>query len=102
MSNANILVIGNGFDLYHGLRTNYIDFVRFSKELSKTDKGTKGRKWVISNSFIRCFINVVSENQNWIDCEKEIVSVRSGDVSHEFNFSKFHRQPRNKELPSKG
>ena len=72
MSNANILVIGNGFDLYHGLKTNYIDFVRFSKELSKTDKGTKGRKWVISNSFIRCFINVVSENQNWIDCEKEI------------------------------
>ena len=23
----NILVIGNGFDLYHGLATRYIDFV---------------------------------------------------------------------------
>ena len=35
-----------------------------------------------------------------ICCEKEIVSVSFGDVSHEFNFSKFHRQPRDKELPS--
>lgn len=72
MSNPNILVIGNGFDLYHGLKTNYIDFVRFSKELTKSAKGTKGRDWVLSNSFVKCFINVVSENQSWIDCEKEI------------------------------
>lgn len=68
----NILVIGNGFDLYHGLKTSYIDFVRYSKELTKTTKGTKGRDWAISNSFVNCFIKVVSENQNWIDCEREI------------------------------
>ena len=36
-----------------------------------------------------------------IDCTKEIVSVNFGDVSHEFNFSKFCRQSRDKELPSK-
>ena len=36
-----------------------------------------------------------------IDCEKETVSVSFGDVSHEFNFSKFRRQPHDKELPSK-
>lgn len=72
MSNTNILVIGNGFDLYHELKTNYIDFVRFSKELLETEKGTKGRNWVISNSFVKCFIEVASENQNWIDCEREI------------------------------
>ena len=36
-----------------------------------------------------------------IDCEKETVSVSFGDVSHEFNFSKFHRQLRDKESPSK-
>ena len=72
MNNPNILVLGNGFDLYHGLKTNYIDFVRFSKELIKSEKGTKGRDRVISNSFINCFIKVASENQSWIDCEKEI------------------------------
>lgn len=71
----NILVIGNGFDLYHGLKTSYIDFVRYSKELTKTTKGTKGRDWDISNSFVNCFIKVVSENQNWIDCEREIEKI---------------------------
>ena len=75
MSDANILVIGNGFDLYHGLKTNYIDFVRFSKELLKKEKGTEGRNWVTSNSFVKCFIEVVSENQKWIDCEREIEKI---------------------------
>ena len=36
-----------------------------------------------------------------IDCEKDIVSVGLGDMSHDFNFDKFHRQPHDKELPSK-
>ena len=36
-----------------------------------------------------------------IDCAKETISVNFGDISHEFNFSKFHRQPHDKELPSK-
>ena len=36
-----------------------------------------------------------------IDCEKQTVSVSLGDVSQEFNFSKFHRQPHDKESPSK-
>lgn len=75
MSNSNILVIGNGFDLYHGLRTNYIDFVRFSKELTKTKKGTEGRDLAISNSFVKCFIRIATENQSWIDCEEEIEKI---------------------------
>lgn len=72
MNNPKILVIGNGFDLYHDLKTNYINFVEFAKELSKSTKGTKGRDWALSNSFVKCFIKVASENQSWIDCEKEI------------------------------
>ena len=36
-----------------------------------------------------------------IDCVKEKVRVKFGDVSHEFNFSKFRRQPHEKELSSK-
>lgn len=72
MNNPKILVIGNGFDLYHDLKTNYINFVEFAKELSKSTKKTKGRDWALSNSFVKCFIKVASENQSWIDCEKEI------------------------------
>ena len=72
MSKPNILIMGNGFDLYHDLKTNYIDFVEFAKELLESAKETKGRDWAISNSFLKCFIKVASENQSWIDCEKEI------------------------------
>ena len=48
--------------------------------------------------FGRPFLNIVNVK---IDCKKEIASVNFADVSHEFNFSKFLRQPRDKELPSK-
>ena len=48
--------------------------------------------------FGRPFLNTVNAK---IDCEKETVTVSFGDVSHEFNFSKFRRQPHDKELPSK-
>ena len=48
--------------------------------------------------FGRPFLNTVNAK---IDCEKETVTISFGDVSHEFNFSKFHRQPHDKELPSK-
>ena len=48
--------------------------------------------------FGRSFLNTVNAK---IDCEKETVSVSFGDVSHEFNFLKFCRQPRENELPSK-
>ena len=36
-----------------------------------------------------------------INCEKNIVTVGIDGMSHEFNFAKFHRQPHDKELPSK-
>jgi hypothetical protein len=48
--------------------------------------------------FGRPFLNTVNAK---IDREKETVSVGFGDVSHEFNFSKFRRQPYDKESPSK-
>ena len=32
--NTNILIIGNGFDLYHDLPTKYIDFLSFAKNWS--------------------------------------------------------------------
>ena len=40
--------------------------------------------------FGRPFLNTVNAK---IDCEKETVTISFGDVSHEFNFSKFRRQP---------
>ena len=48
--------------------------------------------------FGRPFLNTVNAK---IDYEKDIVTVGLGDMSHDFNFSKFRRQPHDKELPSK-
>ena len=48
--------------------------------------------------FSRPFLNTVNAK---INCNKDIVSVGLGDMSHEFNFAKFRRQPHDKELPSK-
>ena len=48
--------------------------------------------------FGRPFLNTVNAR---IDCEKDIVTIGLGDMSHEFNFAKFCRQPHDKESPSK-
>jgi len=40
--------------------------------------------------FGRPFLNTVNAK---IDCEKDIVTIGLGDMSHDFNFAKFHRQP---------
>src|SRR3954464_1333261 len=41
--------------------------------------------------FGRPFLNTVNAR---IDCEKNVVTIGLGDMSHEFNFSKFSRQHR--------
>ena len=48
--------------------------------------------------FGRPFLNTVNAK---IDCKKQIIGVSFGDESHEFNFSKFSKQPHKKDLPSK-
>ena len=48
--------------------------------------------------FGRSFLNTVNAK---IDCEKDVVTIGFGDMSHEFNFAKFRRQAHDKELPSK-
>ena len=47
--------------------------------------------------FGRPFLNTVNAK---IDCKKD-VTIGLGDMSHEFNFSKFSRKHREEELPSK-
>ena len=43
--------------------------------------------------FGRPFLNTVNAR---IDCEKDTVTIGLGDMSHEFNFAKFRRQPHDK------
>ena len=43
-------------------------------------------------------MNIVNAN---IDCEKDTNIIGLEGMSHEFNFAKFRRQPRDRESPSK-
>lgn len=61
----NILVIGNGFDLYHELKTKYIDFVRSTEKNHELSR----------EPFIKCFQVLADANDGWIDCEDTIYRI---------------------------
>lgn len=74
MENNNILVCGNGFDIAHGLKTRYSDFIKYTQ-----DNGIGN-----DNPFIMYFRarlklsntrNIPDEEKKWIDCEAEISQV---------------------------
>ena len=48
--------------------------------------------------FGRPLLNTVNAT---IDCKRDVVTIGLDDMNHEFNFSKFSRQHREEELPSK-
>lgn len=71
----NILVIGNGFDLAHGLQTTYKDFLRFTDEfmIYKTAKENKQELcWsdVEDTRFYKYFISLFNESQRNKDAKK--------------------------------
>ncbi|MCX4268533.1 MAG: bacteriophage abortive infection AbiH family protein [Lachnospiraceae bacterium] len=75
-----ILVIGNGFDLAHGLPTRYIDFLEWTKKeynLLKDDSHRLEIENCINNNFwINYFLShSLYKKENWIDFENEILKV---------------------------
>ena len=66
-----ILVLGNGFDIYHGLRTRYTDFIEYTRIKAKEDPACE----CATNPFIQYFQYVCKGNGNWIDCELELERV---------------------------
>ncbi|MDR1872309.1 MAG: bacteriophage abortive infection AbiH family protein [Deltaproteobacteria bacterium] len=81
-----ILVVGNGFDLEHGLPTSYIDFLKYCTEkkyLNKDDNNEfntlrdEFSRLVIDNMWLKYFLEIESRNKEnrkktWIDFENEI------------------------------
>ena len=60
-----ILILGNGFDLAHGLKTRYTDFLDYWKK----DKN-------VENIWLKHFVNKQQKlGDKWIDLEKEIYNV---------------------------
>lgn len=95
-----VLLVGNGFDLAHGLLTSYNDFLflmqNWGKFIVKYDEKTVGgccEKYLVNfknyncelikkldeiikgNSWVHYFCNCEAEIDGWIDFEKEIYPV---------------------------
>ena len=74
-----ILIIGNGFDLAHGLKTSYKDFLDFCKEQSRTSTPVDYfdyKHCLATNLWLKHFINRQKKlGDTWIDLEKEIYKV---------------------------
>lgn len=68
-----ILVIGNGFDLAHGLKTTYRDFLTSCRN---NENQSFNEEFCKTNLWLRHFIKKQNEIGNtWIDLEKEIFKV---------------------------
>lgn len=79
--NNNILVIGNGFDLAHGLKTSYDNFIEYIKKekegktvANKLQVKTQEefKRIIETNGFIKFFLDYEKEVPGWIDCERLI------------------------------
>lgn len=79
----NILVTGNGFDLYHGLKTGYMDFVRCVEDAfaqgneARTALQTRLTELCNRNGFFRHFHFSVSEDATWAYFESEMDNIVS-------------------------
>ncbi len=72
-----ILIIGNGFDLAHGLKTSYRDFLNYCYgKLYKPRMTYMPSDPYYQNLWIKHFINAQKNmGETWIDVEKEIFRV---------------------------
>lgn len=80
----NILILGNGFDIAHGLRTRYTDFLKYCRDYENgsisDDKSIAAEfsELIEDNIWLKFFLDNtlnLDENKTWIDFEHEIYNV---------------------------
>ena len=80
----NILILGNGFDIAHGLKTKYQDFLDYCIWKYSIDKETGHINSIdsfTSNLWLRHFVINTLKGDKWIDLEVEIYNViKSNDI----------------------
>ena len=73
-----ILILGNGFDLAHGLKTKYSDFLEYCKgkySETKTVGVNNSKNFLLENIWIKHFLNKKMSGDKWVDLEQEIYNV---------------------------
>lgn len=100
----NILIIGNGFDLAHGLPTRYTDFLKYCRDYNKdkpildvNELNEEFLSFVENNIWLKYFMKItpaLDEDKTWIDFEKEIVNMVTNFESKGLNldFDVFTRE----------
>ena len=76
----NILIIGNGFDIAHGLKTSYVEFLQYCEGLkqkgyTKSDFSIDIEAFLNDNIWLKYFLKIVpdlNDKKTWIDFENEI------------------------------
>ena len=72
----NILILGNGFDIAHGLDTRYTDFLNYCQAQFYKLPSYKPSNCYFTNMWLRHFLNITNKiGNNWIDLETEIHKV---------------------------
>lgn len=85
----NIIVLGNGFDLAHGLPTRYTDFLKYCHDYNDEnmsicddqDIANEFNKCIKDNIWLSYFLKItpnLDEEKTWIDFEIEILKVIQG------------------------
>lgn len=90
----NLLIVGNGFDLEHGLKTHYTDFFDTinNNVSSKNEIILNNHKYLIKDNYLLLYLleeykqNKLQGN-NWIDIETELKKIIS--LIEEINVNKF-------------
>ncbi len=73
-----ILILGNGFDLAHGLNTKYADFLKYCQEKYSSIKSIgpdNSNNFLYNNVWVKHFLNKTLAGDKWIDLENEIYNV---------------------------
>lgn len=75
----NILALGNGFDLFHGLRTGYGDFLKFAVSRNSIvairKAAQKHFKEPRQNGIWSYLLSTMTKKGNWIDIESELSDI---------------------------
>lgn len=77
----NILVMGNGFDLYHGCKSNYMDFIKcvedaFAKRREERNPfEVKMTEFCNVNGFFRHFHFTIADEPTWTNFECEMENI---------------------------
>lgn len=91
----NILVIGNGFDLAHGLPTKYTDFLKFVEVINqvieiKNNDDIRDKLYYDLNRFIRALEIYLADYVEKIECNRVSPDIEkmSFDKVLSFNYTK--------------